>query len=1346
MAILVPAPRADAQVAEWVEIGPFDLGGRVSALAVDPQNSQRIVAGTPAGGLWVSVDSGRSWNGQAPWLAASSISALAVHPANPDVMLAGTGTITDAGQVSGALGIIRTDDGGTTWALLSTPGAAAYVAQLVYWPQDPTRVLAATDIGVQRSLDGGVTLTATLSGDAISAFSLDPFAPNGVYAVGRTGLFYSVNRGDTWMRRSAWPLAATDTSGAGTAAISASRSTPGLLYVAVQVLKDLNGADRGMLLKSTDGGQTLEILPDAPAFCPRLASCGFALAITLDPNNDDNLLLTADATHVSRNGGLTWSSLAGGALGVHEIAVTPEGLLLAGREGVHRLDPSWSAIEPRNTGLAIMAISDIDVSAEQPPRVLATTDSGIILGSGSPPLWHRLFGGGEPGGTARWDPLVPSRLYAASSDGRLVRSDDTGNTFTPIQAGLDFTQTVVVPTPFEPSPLVQDTLFTGRLQLFRSSDSGGLWLTMRPVGFPEIARIAPSSADSDRVYFALARGPEIYKADDIHTELLVPTTDSNLRVTSIFPDPAAQNRIYVTMSDAAVQQGRIFKTWDFGQTWQDVTPLGLPPANTIVKDVFGALYVGTANGVWRSPNDGLTWSQFNRHLLAGAVTALRIGGGYLYASTSGRGAFRLPVEELVQIDTIPSGLALLIDGQVVAGPYYARWAPGSLHQVDAILTQTADTRHEFVSWSDGGAESHTVTATGGNQFLTLAVRQLHRLTTASDPANGGTFEIDPPTPLGLHPLNSFVTAVATPAPDHRFTGFSGDPSGSAGVLAFAVMDRPRRIVAHFQALRLEVRTNPPNLGVDVDGQTVATPATYQWAAGSVHPLSAPELIALDPTASEYLAFDGWSDLLSRDHELTMTRDTFVADLTASFIPTRLEVPLAGAAASIETARLGDAPRTAGLVVTSRSGEPAPRSLQMVRSEVEGEYVQELALVPSSPVTQLDVFVEATPSRAIRLAVFNSGTVESSISVVVRASDGAGLLALAAITRLAPGAQSVRLLSDFALLPPTFEGLLTVLASSPVLVSVQTAGGNLRPDTFLDPILLVPFTVSDAGVPAAALLQPLVLTPDTEHRVALLNPSGSPLTGRFELHDASGQPLVATSGGQAASGFSYSIAAGGWQVFRLAFPKTDPSGALTAQLRLVPSPGQLPPLIQVAEQQRVGTVAGGPTVIPRSLPPAVSSRRLLAPVDLPVRDSGLILTNPGGGTVSLTARLLTEDGAEADSVPVSVAAGAQVVVFVRDLFPSIGPGFRGILEVTTVDSVSAAGMFRSVNYRGDTLLAGFPAINGETAVVGSEIAYAYAIDGDSYSSEWWFLNSSSSSGRLRLAFTGEDGVTRYFPFR
>ena len=55
------ARNARGQVENWNRRGPFNVGGRTRALAIDVNNENIILAGGVSGGVWRSTDGGTSW-------------------------------------------------------------------------------------------------------------------------------------------------------------------------------------------------------------------------------------------------------------------------------------------------------------------------------------------------------------------------------------------------------------------------------------------------------------------------------------------------------------------------------------------------------------------------------------------------------------------------------------------------------------------------------------------------------------------------------------------------------------------------------------------------------------------------------------------------------------------------------------------------------------------------------------------------------------------------------------------------------------------------------------------------------------------------------------------------------------------------------------------------------------------------------------------------------------------------------------------------------------------------------------------------------------------------------------
>ncbi len=152
----------------WQWIGPSNVAGRTRTLAFHPTNPDVLFAGGVSGGVWRSDDRGENWAPLSDDAVNLNIGALLIDAFRPEVMYAGTGELyRDSGMpwspMAGA-GILKSSDGGRSWHRLDATASAdfRYVSDLVASPHDPRRIYAATNSGIWRSDDAGVSFTQVL--------------------------------------------------------------------------------------------------------------------------------------------------------------------------------------------------------------------------------------------------------------------------------------------------------------------------------------------------------------------------------------------------------------------------------------------------------------------------------------------------------------------------------------------------------------------------------------------------------------------------------------------------------------------------------------------------------------------------------------------------------------------------------------------------------------------------------------------------------------------------------------------------------------------------------------------------------------------------------------------------------------------------------------------------------------------------------------------------------------------------------------------------------------------------------------------------------------------------------
>lgn len=1352
------------QTAVWEALGPLDLGGRVTALAVDPSNSLHLLVGTPAAGIWRSLDGGVSWTAYAPWLDFVQVSALEIDPENPDRWFAGTGVLRDSGTVADGFGSLRTTDAGASWSFESIPAHRAAIGSAVFWPGDATRMSLATDRGVLLSTNGGASFVEVKTGDSFANIVLDPFDPDTAWASGRAGLYVSHDRGASFAQRSLWPGIDTfENPGAATVVLALSHTTPGMMRAAVQDLATFEATDRIVLLESRDGGTSWSELPVPPSLCPEKDLCGFANAIAIDPANDARMLLGGDRLFVTTDGGQSWTALASTVRGVHAIAPTADGgAVVAGRFGVASLDAAWQSLTLRNEGLDITSVTSLESRGDGSGDLLAgTRDQGTLLRSGATESWRVVFGGNAAASEARFDPFDTNVLYAGRRKGEFSRSDDGGHSWLSITNGVDGTQPGRDVAPLAINPLIAERLYTGRLQLFDSVDRGDSWNVFRPLGAPEVATIVPSPYVDDRLFFSLAKGAAVFKAEGRFTKQWTLSSELDDRVTAILPHATLGHTLYAGITNDATQRGAVWRTQDFGEHWEDRGFGKLPAVADLAKDAFGTLYIATAKGVYRSSSEGFVWSPFSTGLATMNITKLKLDGDTLFAGTAGRGLFRIAPRKLVSLDSIPPDQLLLVDGVLQRAPFYGDWAPGSQHTIAPYLLQTEDTRQEFVAWSDGGSLARSFIATGENDWPTVLTRILHRLRTQVSPAGSGQLAISPSSADGFYAFESLVQLVPIPAPGFRLGGWSGDAAGTGRLIATIRMDQPRSVTALFEPLQLIFATSPIGHTLDIDGASVMTPQLVQWEAGSIHSLSAADTIDVNPSDPLVLKFDRWSDYLPRDHDFTMRSETYTADVTAYYVSTvpSVSVP-AGGVQRVTTLGTQSSRRELALRLVPGSGQRVPPGLQFLRSSGSGQPISELALSSQRATTRVQAFVEGTKLatlgglrgdgriRRTRLVFFNPGTISASVELVLHDVDGSALAGGPNVLEVPAGATRVAMLDVLIGLDKVYRGVLAIDSSAPLVTSVFAVSENLRELNFTDPLLWHAFDESDEGTPAQVTNQVLLATPNTEHRIVLLNPDAATVSGELRVRDASGAALDAEVDGVVTNAVSYSLGAGAWRELRLRFPSGVPGvdAVPHARIAVVPSGGTLPPRMRCTEERNVGTSRDGPLVLPRGVPASRSVSSFRAPVDRARRETGFVFSNAGAVASHVALTLADAQGVAVENASLDIAPGEQRLVTVAALFPSASAGFYGQLRAVASVPVEAIGIAHATSGRGEDLWTAYPVLTSGSEPAGSEHAHAYAVDGDTWSSEWWFVNFESGARDVTLDLRDESGAVRHLPMQ
>ena len=325
-----PGPKAVAQKTievsafkniAWRNIGPCNMGGRISDIEGIPGHPDTLYFGTASGGLWKTTNGGitnRPLFDQQP---VQSIGDLALDPSNPDVIWVGTGEDNPRNSVSFGNGVHRSTDGGESWKHMGLADTQ-HISRVVVHPHNSDIVYVAAvghafgpnkERGIFMTLDGGQSWRQVLYVDdetGASDLEIDPSNPNILYAGMWTfvrkpwtfrsgsekgGLFKSVDGGRTWKKLvSGLPRLV------GRIGVKVAPSNPQVVYTIME-------AKDGTLFRSQDRGETWQIAYKEWDIVSR----GFYYAeMRVDPKNENRVFAISGGLRVSIDGGRTFRSIA----------------------------------------------------------------------------------------------------------------------------------------------------------------------------------------------------------------------------------------------------------------------------------------------------------------------------------------------------------------------------------------------------------------------------------------------------------------------------------------------------------------------------------------------------------------------------------------------------------------------------------------------------------------------------------------------------------------------------------------------------------------------------------------------------------------------------------------------------------------------------------------------------------------------------------------------------------------------------------------------------------------------------------------------------------------------------
>jgi len=439
---------------------------------------------------------------------------------------------------------------------------------------------------------------------------------------------------------------------------------------------------------------------------------------------------------------------------------------------------------------------------------------------------------------------------------------------------------------------------------------------------------------------------------------------------------------YRTRIEAYRQDRFVNWTLSFGTLWNYWSLLGIHPPDAYVINVTTSppgLSVVVRGITQAAP--AMVACTSGQTILVGVSSPQIVGGSrFTFASWSDGGAewhaisctgnatltATFSTEHLLTVETVPSGLDVTVEGATAPAPV-SRWCPeGSTITISAPSPQgTGDTRHVFVSWSDGGSRTHSVTCTVPATYVAAYSADAYLVTVDTSPS-GLQVEVDGSAyaaPYALWCSAGTTATLSVPSPQgsggtrYVFALWSDGGTRTHTISCTA----PATITANLTTEHLlTVETEPSGLDVIVGDITAPAPVSRWCAEGSTTAIAAP---SPQGTGDTRHVFASWSDGWSAAHQVscaapTTVTATFATEyrITVDSNPAGAPLTLDGAAATVDglwcseggTVSIG-APREASL---------GARPYRFVRWSDGG--TQEHEVICSAPALITATFEEVLP--------------------------------------------------------------------------------------------------------------------------------------------------------------------------------------------------------------------------------------------------------------------------------------------------------------------------------------------------------------------------------------------------
>ena len=504
-------------------------------------------------------------------------------------------------------------------------------------PHHPDTVLAATSNALLfRSADAGehwqsVHFPAQLH-SVLHAFIVDTNSPD-TYLIGvsgdspeNTGLFRTSDAGATWTLlpglhgKEVWSIA-----------------------IWPHDSKVIAAGTRGGVFETRDSGDNWKLISS-----PSNREMEVVVSLAYDPV--DSATLFAGTPHLpwkTNNGGVLWRPAHTGMIDDSDVfsinidEASPQRVFASACSGIYN-SLNGGALWTKLTGAPGASYRTYFVKQDprEPETVFAGNTYGLERSTDGGKTWRQLSS--HPARFVAFDPHHPRRIFVATDDGGIERSDDEGETLQAVNEGFCNRHLPAL-------TVAGDSLYTNTLYepanggIFKFEAAGNRWENVAPASRllgQQLLELVPDGSNPARLYAAgytalLVSGdagkswaplPAAFGGSRV-TALLGPAVDSRYILAATenglyrskdngkfwkrvpWPPPKLSVRHLARLSPsqiAAITPAGLFFSED-GLEWQMAGPLpgGADPYQLVVEQ--GTLFVASSSGLMRSDDSGRSW-------------------------------------------------------------------------------------------------------------------------------------------------------------------------------------------------------------------------------------------------------------------------------------------------------------------------------------------------------------------------------------------------------------------------------------------------------------------------------------------------------------------------------------------------------------------------------------------------------------------------------------------------------------------------------------------------------------------------------------------------------------------